>query len=385
MELIINKNDLATAIGKALRAVPTKTAIPILEDFLFETDKKKNTLTITASDQETTIRIVIECAEIKKEGRTCIPAKPLTELLSTMSPETQITLEDKGGSLQVIWKNGQSTLPTFPAEDYPNVMPDEECKEKESIKGSDLCDAISKVAFATDESNINMPNMAAVLIHAVGDEIKVVATDSRRVGICTACKRSKGNTEQRKTVITKKSAQLLKKFLETTGEGEDDTVKMMTNDSSVTFKAKDQTMRTRLVVAPNPYPPYEKLKQPADVFTLKLPAKDMINTLKRIGTSTKLAPTPVVAISVDAFGTVQFDGEDTSMQTKAHETLTGEYDGQEMQIGFHNGHLTECLEHLKGETAVIRIYAANKPAFISDDDDENNTFYIVNPIQVSKK
>ena len=64
------------------KAIPAKSPLPILENFLF--DLKGNALEITASDTELTLRTQIEVESISEEGKIAVPAKHLMDLLKEL-------------------------------------------------------------------------------------------------------------------------------------------------------------------------------------------------------------------------------------------------------------------------------------------------------------
>ena len=64
------------------KAIPTKTALPILENFLFVL--KDNILEITASDQELTLRTSIEVTNSVSDGSIAVPARQLIDLLKNL-------------------------------------------------------------------------------------------------------------------------------------------------------------------------------------------------------------------------------------------------------------------------------------------------------------
>ena len=74
---------------------------------------------ITASDNELTLRTVVQLDNVKEEGSAAVPARHLIELLKTL-PDQPIGLKSVGeGPFECTWSNGNSSLPTFPAADYP--------------------------------------------------------------------------------------------------------------------------------------------------------------------------------------------------------------------------------------------------------------------------
>ena len=66
MKLIISSSELLRGVMAVAKAIPAKSALPILENFLFVL--KDNTLEITASDSELTLRTQIEVENTAEEG-----------------------------------------------------------------------------------------------------------------------------------------------------------------------------------------------------------------------------------------------------------------------------------------------------------------------------
>jgi hypothetical protein len=71
------------------KAIPAKSPLPILENFLF--DLKGTTLEITASDTELTLRTKIEVEETAEEGKIAVPAKHMMDLLKEL-PDQPLTI-----------------------------------------------------------------------------------------------------------------------------------------------------------------------------------------------------------------------------------------------------------------------------------------------------
>ena len=122
MEFIVSSAELLKGIIDVSKAIPAKTALPILENFLFKLTGDK--LEITASDQELTLRTVMDTISVSDEGAIAVPARQMMDLLKTL-PDQPITLKTSGeGTFECIWNNGNSTLPYFPAADYPDIKID---------------------------------------------------------------------------------------------------------------------------------------------------------------------------------------------------------------------------------------------------------------------
>ena len=115
MKFNVSSAELLKAIMDVSKAIPAKSPLPILENFLFSITG--NLLEITASDSELTLRTTIEVESTQEEGRIAVPAKHMTELLKAL-PDQPVSIRTvSDSSFECGWSSGNSTLPYFPAED----------------------------------------------------------------------------------------------------------------------------------------------------------------------------------------------------------------------------------------------------------------------------
>ena len=70
MEFIVSSAELLKGVLNVSKAIPAKTSLPILENFLFVL--AENRLDITASDQELTLRTSVP-VEVKEAGSMAVP------------------------------------------------------------------------------------------------------------------------------------------------------------------------------------------------------------------------------------------------------------------------------------------------------------------------
>ena len=82
MKLIISSSELLKGVMSVAKAIPAKSPLQILENFLF--DLQGNVLTITASDSELTLRTKIEVEATSEEGKIAVPAKHMMDLLKEL-------------------------------------------------------------------------------------------------------------------------------------------------------------------------------------------------------------------------------------------------------------------------------------------------------------
>ena len=94
MKLVIEKNILLESLNCVSKALSTKNIIPILNGIKFELDK--DGLSLTATDNDITIKSFIDKKDIKKieeEGCTIVYGKSLLEIVRRF-PDTDILIEN---------------------------------------------------------------------------------------------------------------------------------------------------------------------------------------------------------------------------------------------------------------------------------------------------
>ncbi|MBQ9173729.1 MAG: hypothetical protein IJ161_08385 [Bacteroidales bacterium] len=123
MKFTINTGVLLQALELLKRIVPTRATMPIYEDIHVKASEN-GTLTLTGSDTEHSLIIIVQADTVEKEGSCCIDHKILTSLLKEM-PELPLAFELKGNTnspiLLIEWFGGHTEMPVFDANDYPKI------------------------------------------------------------------------------------------------------------------------------------------------------------------------------------------------------------------------------------------------------------------------
>ena len=119
MKLNISSTDLLKGLMDVSKAIPSKSALPILENFLFVL--KNGKLEITASDSELTLRTEIDVESAEEEGSIAVPARHMVDLLKELPDQPLRIRTISDSSFECSWASGNSVLPYFPADDYPEI------------------------------------------------------------------------------------------------------------------------------------------------------------------------------------------------------------------------------------------------------------------------
>ena len=177
MKIICDKTELINRINIALRAVPSKTPMPILESLLITAS---DSFTITSNDNDMGITTTVE-GLIREKGRIAVEARLFSEIIRKL-PDSEVMIEaDQNFKLTISCDKSVFHLNGNNADEFPD-LPDTEGIKTFSVSEFTLKEMIRQTIFsiATNDTNALMKGE---LFLVSGDNLKVVSLDSHRISI----------------------------------------------------------------------------------------------------------------------------------------------------------------------------------------------------------
>ena len=351
MKFIISSSELLRGILSVSKAIPAKSALPILENFLF--DLKANTLQITASDTELTLRTVLEVERTDEDGQIAVPASHITNLLKEL-PDQPLTIQTKdSATFECSWASGASTLPYFPAEYYPEITMADETAVTVDFPAQSLVDGISSTIYATADDEIR-PVMNGILFDIDTESTTLVASDSHKL-ICYTATDVK-SAEKASFILHKKPAAVLKSIIGKNTE----IVSIAFDSKNVVFKFENTVVVCRLVVGK--YPKYRDVIPQNNSNVLKMERVQLLNTVRRVSVCANKASNH---IKLDLKpGSLEVSAQDLGFQIAAYEKMDCQYDGEELTIGFKSTFLIDMLNNMTCNELVIKFADSRRAALI---------------------
>ena len=353
MKFIVSSSLLSKKLQVIAGVLNTSNTLPILDDFLFEV--KKNELTISASDLETTMTTKVDI-ESKDSGSIAIPARLLLDTLKTF-PEQPLTflIDNDNQGIQISSDYGKYKLSGHSSDEFPKI-PTVDDGEKLDLSAELLARALSKTIFATGNDELR-PVMNGVLCEFSTDDITFVATDAHKL---VRYRRSDAKAETGASfIIPKKPLSLLKNVLPENGT--DISVSIQYNDSNVFFTLDDSNLVCRLI--DGKYPNYDAVIPKENQNRLNVDRLAFLNCVKRVSIFSNKT-THQVRLKVSG-SELQVSAEDLDFANEAVERLTCQYDGEDMEIGFNSRFLSEMLSNLDSDEIVLELSAPNKAGLLS--------------------
>ena len=373
MKLIISSSELLKGVMAVAKAIPAKSPLPILENFLF--DLKGNTLEITASDSELTPRTKIEVESTAEEGRIAVPAKHMMDLLKEL-PDQPLTINTTSDSSFVCtWASGESTLPYFPAEDYPEITGTDDTAVTLQFPAQSLTDAISSTIYATADDEIR-PAMNGILFDIDLASTTLVASDSHKL-ICYTTSDVKAS-EKASFILHKKPAAILKAII-----GKDvETVDIAFDSKNATFQFGSTMVICRLVVGK--YPKYRDVIPQNNSNILRINRTQLLNTVRRVSVCSNKASNH---IKFDLkSGSLMVSAQDLGFSIAAHETMECQYDGDDLTIGFKSPFIIEILSNMACGEIVMKFLDSKRAALAvpaEEEEESDKICGIIMPIMIS--
>ena len=373
MEFNVSSADLLKGLADVSKAIPAKTTLPILENFLFALDGDK--LQITASDQELTLRTSVEVQNAGENDSIAVPSRQMMDLLKTL-PDQPITIKTTSdGSFECVWSNGNSSLPYFPAADFPEIKGAGTEAMKAAFPASALSEGIGYTVYATADEEMR-PVMNGIFFDLDPSGSTLVATDAQKL-IAYSTKEAKVD-EKSSFILHKKAAVVLRAAI----DKRDDEVLAAFDNNTVEFRFGDSIMICRLIVGK--FPDYRRVIPQNNSNILKIDRLQLLNAVRRVSVCANKASNHIKFELRP--GQLEITAQDLGFALAAYEKIGCEYDGDELSIGFKSPHILDMLGNMQSSTVVMKFADARRAALVipSEEEEESGKICgIMMPIVIS--
>ena len=371
MKFIVSSAALLKELSSINGVITTNPVVPILENFLFEIEENK--LTVTASDLQTSMITDLE-VESKESGSIAVPAKILIETLKNL-PEQPVTfsIDTSTFSIEISSDNGHYKLAGENASDFPKV-PSVAADFSVTMSTDVLNRAINNTIFATSNDELR-PAMTGVYMNLSETNSTFVGTDGhkliryRRVDVAT----SNGNT----IIVPRKGLNMLKNTLPT----ENIEVTVDFNVSNAFFHFGNLKMICRLI--DERYPDFENVIPTDNPIKMTIDRLEMLSSLKRISIYANKT-THQVRLKITG-SELLISAEDLDFANEANERLACEHDGEDIEIGFNSKFLIEMLSNIDSKQVELHLSAPNRAGLIlpTEQDENEDLLMLVMPVMLN--
>ena len=367
MKFSTSKNELQQALQKLSKATPTRSTLPILSCVLITASNDKTTLRTT--DLELTIDLEISVS-IEEEGSAAVPLKQLYDITNEL-PETRITIiADIKNKIEIKTNSGSYDLMGKQKEEFP-TMPKVEEKNRISISGNVFRNIIDSTLFAVSKDDLK-PSLTGVLFRFSSTGLIAVATDGHRL-VKIIKDDYTADTFVGDIVVPKKFLSYLSTFLS------NDDIFLSIGETHMTATINQDTIISRTIN--EVFPDYESVIPTDNTKTLKVDKKSVLGAIKRVSIfSNKSTHQVAFNISNNSF---IVHTEDPESSSRAKEEIIGEYEGDDLIIGYNGEYLKDVISHISGEEVVIKLNTPISATLFTDSEEEESKTMLLMPVRLN--
>ena len=371
MKFSLPRSKFLNAITNVTSAVPNRTTLPILGNFLLSTSDGK--VKISATDLDIGVSTMVP-ANVAKQGAVTVPARLLDSLVREL-PETNIEIIAHDNRVEVKADKGSYKLGGMPADEFPR-LPESSPAKLIRIPGEDMINLIRRTRFAASRDDTR-PVLTGILWQTSGDMMTMVATDGHRLAkMSVVNKKLKGLHDD--VIVPPKGLELVEKLV---SEDESREVGVLFGEKNIIFDLGDTVISSRLIEGP--YPDYDQVIPKGNDKKLRLNRPAFMSALKRVGLLSN-SLTHQVKISLRK-SSVELSAHNPDFAGEAKETLSAGYEGEEMELGYNAGYVLDILKQLEGEEVLFNLGSPLSAGIIADTVKKNGSdyFYLLMPLRLA--
>ncbi len=343
MRFTLSSTALSSKLVALSRVINSKNSLPILADFIFETDG--NVLRLTASDGENTIVTSVEMIECDYNGKFAIGCHNLLEAIKGF-PEQPINFEvDTNTNIATIkYLNGHFALPIESTEEFPKPQELSDNTTIITIANNILAENINRSLFATAQEELR-PVMNGIYFDLTEDSLNIVASDGHKLVRNKIY--SVKNSTPASFIMPKKPATLLKNLLGKDG----DVVTISFDDRNAEINYGDGVLTCRLIEGR--YPNYNSVIPQSNPNQITIDRVALLSALRRVQPFSNDSSN-LIRFRIEQ-NMLQLDAEDFDFSKTATERMSCEYYGAPMSIGFKGGSFIEILSNFECQDIIVQL------------------------------
>ena len=377
MKFTINRPAFINQLNNVLRAISSKTTIPILTGLkMVVTD---HSVILTGSDADITIESTLDASDssyglsIEEPGAIVLPARFFNEVIKKM-PDKQATIEVFNG-LQVRITSGTAefTINGQDANNYPH-LPEVESENTVELASDMLREVIDQTRIAVSKQE-SRPILTGIHVTLNNGILTAVATDSHRLA---QRKVELPETADRDFDIVLPGASMteLAKMI----ADEKDGVKMQITENQALFIFGNTHFYSRLLEGN--YPETSRLIPESSDTRLEITASDLLASIERASLLSHESRNNVVKLSVNPENKIAtVSGTSADVGNVEEEINADQIVGNPLEISFNPDYMRDALKSFGQTKILISFTTALRPFTLVPTEEKANFVQLITPVR----
>ena len=377
MKFTINRPAFINQLNNVLRAISSKTTIPILTGLkMVVTD---HSVVLTGTDADITIESTLDASDssyglsIEEPGAIVLPARFFNEVIKKL-PDKQATIEVFNG-LQVRITSGTAefTINGQDANNYPH-LPEVESENTVELASDMLREVIDQTRIAVSKQE-SRPILTGIHVTLNNGILTAVATDSHRLA---QRKVELPETADRDFDIVLPGASMteLAKMI----ADEKDGVKMQITENQALFIFGNTHFYSRLLEGN--YPETSRLIPESSDTRLEITASDLLASIERASLLSHESRNNVVKLSVNPENKIAtVSGTSADVGNVEEEINADQIVGNPLEISFNPDYMRDALKSFGQTKILISFTTALRPFTLVPTEEKANFVQLITPVR----
>lgn len=367
MKFTIQKDRLVQSVQDVLKAVSSRTTIPILTGIKIVASDEG--VSLTGSDSDISIESFIpqrdgdlEVITIDRPGSIVLQARFFSEIVKKL-PMSTVEIEVEQNHLTIIRSgSAEFNLNGLDAEEYPH-LPQIEEHHAFQIPTDLLKNLIRQTVFAVSTSETR-PILTGVNWKVEKGELICTATDSHRLALRKA-KIDINEESSYNVVIPGKSLTELSKILD---DGQD-LVSIVITETQVLFKAQNVLFFSRLL--DGNYPDTARLIPQESKTDVVVNTKEFLQAIDRASLLAREGRNNVVKLSADPEQSLEISSNSPEIGKVVETVQADDIKGEDLKISFSPKYMLDALKVLEGTDIHVSFTGAMRPFLLRTPNDDS--------------
>ncbi|HYJ86539.1 MAG TPA: DNA polymerase III subunit beta [Pyrinomonadaceae bacterium] len=370
MQFVVSKQNLQKELSYVQGVVEKKNTIPVLSNILIESVGENN-IRLTGTDLDVTIRCDMDAEDISTPGSICVQARKLFDI-SRLLPDAPVTFRKEDNDwVTVTCDKSRFKMVGVARDAFPEVPSSKSAPTK--ISASIIKTFIDRTIFAItqEESRYTLSGAKFILDDAGA---RMVTTDGHRLAYVERKGVSKNGSDSIDTLIPRKTLAELTKLT----AGYDGEISLGMDGNHIFFEVGPRLLISRMLYGQ--FPNYDMVMPKNNDKSIQFDGALLNQAIRRVALMSDershairfhLEPNQLVISSQNAE-----EGE-------ANETISTDYSGEEIDIGFNAQYLQDFLNVIGDGPVAFEFKDGNSQAQLRPAEGGDYDYkYVVMPMRI---
>jgi DNA polymerase-3 subunit beta len=367
MKVLCDRERLREGLAVVTSVIPVKSTRPAIENVCLVASD--DVLELVGTDLDVAVRYRVADVKVEEPGTALVPARVTSDFVRDLTGDT-VRLRTKANGEGLIIEGGSEDrceLTTVDPDEYPVVARFAE-EGALPVLGGQFTRLVARTGFAAARE-AGRYAMHGILTELEGDELRMVATDGRRLVLATAAIESR-TTSAKRAIVPTKGMQLFCKVIDDPTE----IVHLHFGENQLGLKTSKAEVYARLI--DGEFPRYSavipkdathRIEADADLFARKL----------RLVANVTGEEARAVRLSATA-GALELSGASAG-RGEAHARMEIEFKGDSAEIAFNPDYVLDGIKNCESGTLRLEFNEKTSPGKFTLGE---NYIYVVMPITI---